>query len=156
MKKPKAIVLKKWRAKGSNGRMYGYRCLVKCNMCDKEKEYTFSVIRKGGGLFCSTKCRGAWCSLSKRNENHHMWKGGRTKTTKGYIVIKNEETGKYEREHRLVMEEYLGRKLKSHEYVHHKNGIKDDNRLCNLEIVLPTTHKGIVCCPYCEKDFLIQ
>lgn len=48
--------------------------------------------------------------------------------------------GKATAEHRLVMQNHLGRNLERSEIVHHINGNKLDNRLCNLVITNNSEH----------------
>ena len=84
------------------------------------------------------------CRTSSHDSNAN-WKGGRTKHHKGYIYLKTNNSGPttYVFEHILVMENHLGRKLYKGENVHHINGIKDDNRLENLELWVKPQPTGI-------------
>ncbi len=58
----------------------------------------------------------------------------RQKYVKIRTVSGSANLGFYEYEHRLVMEQMIGRKLLEGETVHHKNGIRNDNRPENLEL----------------------
>lgn len=70
-----------------------------------------------------------------RRQAPGVWRNWYT-NHQGYVVRSRSINGKVERqqEHRVVMSESLGRELTRVENVHHKNGIRDDNRLENLEL----------------------
>ncbi len=91
----------------------------------------FNALEKA--TFCSRQC----FFEHNRGKNNASWKGGRAKISNGYIGIyspnhPNKDQLGYVREHRLLMEEKIGRYLRPEEVVHHINGIKTDNRIENL------------------------
>jgi HNH endonuclease len=81
--------------------------------------------------------------------NHHRWNDGALKRSNGYRLVRVGEShpmadpNGYALEHRLVMATALGRHLASSEIVHHINGVRDDNRLENLELVTASEHSAI-------------
>jgi hypothetical protein len=79
------------------------------------------------------------CANKRRGPDHAAWKGGRILDLDGYVRVfrptdERANCGRYMKEHQLVMEEVLGRRLLPGESVHHKNGDRADNRPENLEL----------------------
>jgi tellurite resistance-related uncharacterized protein len=71
--------------------------------------------------------------MKYRTGHGGRWQGGRTLRGDGYVLILQPD-GKRVMEHRVVMEAHLGRALLPDEVVHHINGVKDDNRIENLQL----------------------
>ncbi len=130
-------------AKGGikNGhKQYGW---TNCEFCNKPR---WVILRKGKAE--NTRCFSCY-NKQRFRENSARWRGGRMKTKFGYILLHTRsddffhpmaQNDNYIPEHRLVMAKFLGRNLHSWELVHHKNGIKDDNRIENLELVYRSGH----------------
>lgn len=103
--------------------------------------------------YCGDKCliptkRHKYCSvicgnnaIKKFGGEQNRWKGGKARIASGYVMILlSRNPRKYVFEHRHIMEQLLKRSLTTHEVVHHKNGIRDDNRLENLELMTRAQH----------------
>ncbi|KKM60249.1 hypothetical protein LCGC14_1543760 [marine sediment metagenome] len=130
------------------GYPYPHRRLLRaCADCGRER-----WVRQSKGIPRHALCRS--CSIKLRHirakgpdANHY--KGGRHKTTAGYIrllILPGDffhpmaTKHNYVFEHRLVVAKQVGRCLLPWEVVHHRNGIKDDNRLENLQLLAHGRH----------------
>lgn len=88
---------------------------------------------------------GVKCDLIKQRQHlglrtHDMPKGFYVQTD-GYLMYSpTARNGDRMLHHRYVMEQHLGRKLRSDEIVHHKDEDKQNNDISNLEIMTRSQH----------------
>lgn len=122
----------------------GVRMYASKPWTEEEKAYLEIYYPQTGGHHCANKLGRSFDAVHKMVE-----KLGLKIDTKGYyidsqgykVITPNRETKVYE--HRMVMEEKLGRPLTSEEIVHHIDGNKQNNDPENLELTNRSEHMRI-------------
>ena len=99
--------------------------------------------KTGAGRFCSNTCK-----YAASNGKGMTGTGSGYKGRDGYLRIYYPSHPDAHKSgtilvHRLVAEQKYGRRILPNEHIHHINGIKDDNRPENLEVVTANVHAGL-------------
>lgn len=113
----------------ANARRYaGKRESHPCLACGAAVERPVSQFNER--VFCSRDC---WRTEFRTRAHKQVTKNGYIRVFVGRGEPGADVSG-HILEHRLVMQQHLGRTLHQHETVHHMNGNRADNRLENLEL----------------------
>lgn len=147
-----------------------YRVELICDECGHESTTTWQNYmtaqkkhKRRGKTFCrvcacrktAAKRRGKPSPLrgtkkpnSMCGEGHPSWNGGRYISSDGYVMVRVGTRTRgwrgYRKEHLIVMEKKLGRKLKKGETVHHLDGDKQNNDPGNLVLCQShADHRGL-------------
>ena len=125
------------KGKSTSQKIYIWERCIKCNIP--------KWILYNNGKQKTSICSKCWYGRFNNKQFVYTGDGYRMipilPSDKFYSMCKNKEKDYgYVLEHRYIMANHLNRLLTNTEIIHHKNGIKDDNRIENLELTFNGKH----------------
>ena len=114
--------------------------LVNCSCCDVEYSRTrkqVNVVIKRSGKWTCRKC----CAVAHGIAQSLPIGSDRVHKQSGYIEVKTADG--WRRQHMVVMEARIGRRLLRSENVHHIDGDKTNNQIENLQLLTSAEHTAI-------------
>lgn len=127
------LINKSNQGKGGDGSKTKWECVCECGS-NVIKHYTTNNLIAGNAKSC-----GCLSACHRTGSKNWKWRGGRVKNRSGYVTVTVSDYPGTSKsisihEHTYMMAKFLGRPIREKESVHHKNGVRDDNRLENLEL----------------------
>lgn len=135
---------------------------IECAYCSKPRSIRSDSVKVNN--FCGPRCSQKF--RLRTPEDHPSWKGGRRKTSAGYMEVRIKDHHRvrgngYVFEHIVALEKKIGRKLRHNEQCHHIDGDKTNNNPDNLQLVDIAEHaeitgrerrsRNIVQCLVCDE-----
>lgn len=113
-----------------------------CKHCNR-----IFVRKRKEQVYCSKSCASVLKGMNRKgmktgpNKSHYKMRMTKDGYLRVYCAHHPFADGRKQMlVHDMVMELHVGRRLRRTEVVHHKNGIKTDNRIENLEIMSHSQH----------------
>jgi hypothetical protein len=153
--------MQEFKVRRENGKI-DIKIRYECDICKLQIETFKSNLKGREGLICKP-CRNKLNGKLKtgkpsprkgkpsflKGAAHPKWNGGKYIASDGYVMVLvkhgslDRKSGweNYRKEHVVLMEKKIGRKLKKGECVHHIDGDKQNNNLSNLFLMDNKSHK---------------